>query len=333
MEARLRQFGAFCNVTGETQEPSPPALIPHTQDAQGNDEPLSQAAFILDGQMSLEYQKQRNAYRERKEKAAGCILAHLSRSQQTHVKDKRSDAKGIWDALNLVHVQQVPGMRFSAYNELFSVAKGVNETLPAVASRVEDALACVKELCLTNVNLAVSTRSYGIDDLDNALALMVMLCALPREEYGDLTLSLMRQKDLTRADIEAAFQAEQTERDAHRSHLLSPSGDAAFCANTAGPLRQNKPGVKRGFCTGEGDDKDECIKKHHARKDTQKAVEERRTNHDGAKPRRASRAAASSSPALSDGAKVTELAASASVCLAGLPDTHTGSQTQVLHLT
>jgi hypothetical protein len=50
-------------------------------------------ALILNGQMSLEYQKQLSTYREREEKAAGDILAHLSRSQQTHVKDKGSDAR------------------------------------------------------------------------------------------------------------------------------------------------------------------------------------------------------------------------------------------------
>jgi hypothetical protein len=31
MEARLRQFGVFRIVTGETQEPSPPGLIPPTR--------------------------------------------------------------------------------------------------------------------------------------------------------------------------------------------------------------------------------------------------------------------------------------------------------------
>jgi hypothetical protein len=266
MEARLHQFGVFRMVTGETQEPLPPGLIPPTQDAQGHNEPLPQAALILNGQMTLEYQKQLSAYREHEEKAAGDILAHLSRSQQTHVKDKDSDAKGIWDTLKLVHVQQVPGMRFSAYNELFSVTKGADETLPAVASRVEDALARIKELRPTNVKLVVGTRPYGLDDLDNKLALMAMLRALPREKYGDLTSSLMRQKDLTRTNVKAAFQVEQTKRDAHRRPLLSPSGDAALRANAAGLPRQNKPGVKCGFCTGEGHDEDACFKKIRARR-------------------------------------------------------------------
>jgi hypothetical protein len=324
MEARLRQLGIFRIVTGETQEPSPPGLIPHMQDAQGHDEPLPQAALILNGQMTLEYQKQLSAYREREEKAAGNILAHLSCLQQTHVKNKGSDAKGIWDALKLVHVQQVPGICFSAYNKLFSVTKGANETLPAVASCVEDALARVKELRPAVVRLATGTRDYGIDDLNNELALMAMLRALPRKEYGDFTLLLICQKDLTRGNVEAAFQVEQTKRDTHCGPLLSPSGDTALRANAAGPPRQNKPSVKCGFCTGDGHDEDACFKKDRAHKDAQKAIEEHRTNRDGGKKGRTNRAAtpSSSSPSPPDSAKGTELAASASVRLAGSPDTH-----------
>jgi transposase InsO family protein len=323
MEARLRQFGIFRIVTGETQEPLPPALIPHTQDAQGHDEPLPQAALILNGQMSLEYQKQLSMYREHKEKAAGDILAHLSRLQQTHVKDKGSDTKGIWDALKLVHVQQVPGMRFSVYNELFSVVKGTDKTLPSVALRVKDALAHVKELRPATVKLAIGTRDYRINNLDNKLALMAMLRALPHKEYGDFMSSLIRQKDLTRADVEAALQLEQTERDAHRSPLLSPSGNTALRATAQAP-RQNKLGVKCGFCTSDGHTEEDCYKKEHTRKDAQKVVEERHANRDSSKKGRANRAAATSpsSPTLSDSAKVTELAASASVRLAGLPNTH-----------
>jgi transposase InsO family protein len=324
MEVRLRQLGVFRIVTGETQEPSLPGLIPHTQDTQGHDELLLQAALILNGQMTFEYQKQLSAYHEREEKAAGDILAHLSRSQQTHVKDKGSDAKGIWDALKLVHAQQVPGTRFSAYNELLSVTKGANETLPAVASRVEDTLARVKELRPAVVRLATGTHDYRIDDLDNELALMAMLRALPHKEYGNFTLSLIHQKDLTRGDIEAAFKVEQTKCDTHRGPLLSPSGDATLRANATGPPRQNKPGVKCGFCTGEGHDEDVCFKKDCACKDAQKAVEERCTNRDSGKKGRANRAATPSSslPAPSNSAKVTELAASASVRLTGSPDTH-----------
>jgi hypothetical protein len=323
MKARLRQFGVFRIVTVETQEPLPPGLIPPTQDTQGHDEPLPQAALILNGQMTFEYQKQLSAYHECKEKPASNILAHLSCSQQTHVKDKGSDAEGVWDALKLVHVQQVPGMPFSVYNELFSVTKGANKLLPAVASRVEDALTRVKKLRPAVVRLATGTRDYGIDNLDDELVLMAMLRALPREEYSNFTSSLICQKDLTRGDVEAAFQVEQTECDAHHSPLLSPSGDAAL-RTTAQPPRQNKQGIKCGFCTGEGHDKENCYKKDRAHKDAQKAVEEHCANHNAAKPHCANRAtaASSSSSAPSDSAKFTELVASASVRLAGSPNMH-----------
>jgi hypothetical protein len=71
--------------------------------------------------------------------------------------------------------------------------------------------------------------------------------------------------------------------------------------------------------------KENCFKKDRARKDAQKAVEECRANCDAAKPRRANRTAATSPSSLapSDSTKVTKLTTSASVCLAGSPDTHT----------
>jgi transposase InsO family protein len=86
----------------------------------------------------------------------------------------------------------------------------------------------------------------------------------------------------------------------------------------------NKPGVKCGFCTGDGHTEEDCYKKERARKDAQKVVEERRAGRDSGKKARANRAAAASpsSPPPSDGTKVTELAASASVRLASWPDTH-----------
>jgi hypothetical protein len=216
-------------------------------------------------------------------------------------------------------------------NDLFSIVKGPEETLPAVASRIEEAIARVIELRpkqITEVSTSPSgftqtTRDYAIGDLNNKLALMAMLRALPREEYTDFVSSLMQQKDLTRANVEGAFQVEQTERDAHCGPLLSPSGEAMLRTTAQAP-RVNKPGVKCGFCTGDGHSKDDCYKKERPRKDAQKVVEERRDGRNGGKKSRANRAAAASpsSPAPSDGAKVTELAASASVRLASSPDTH-----------
>jgi hypothetical protein len=149
-----------------------------------------------------------------------------------------------------------------------------------------------------------------------------MLCTLPCEEYTNFVSSLMRQKDLMCANIKGAFQVKQTKHDAHHGPLLSLSGDTALRTATQ-PPHQNKPGVKCGFCTGKGREGDACYKKDCAHKDAQKAVKERCTNRDAAKPRCANHASASpSSPTPSNGAKVTKLATSASVCLARSLNTH-----------
>jgi hypothetical protein len=175
-------------------------------------EPANQER-ALNASLKVAYDREMNEFRDRQEKAAGDILAHLSRSQCTHVVDRQDDPAWMWAMLKSVHLQQVPGMHFSAYNDLFSIVKGPEETLPAVASRVEEAIARVIKLRpkqITEVSTSPggftqTTRNYAIGNLDNELALMAMLRALPREEYADFVSSLMRQKDLTRANVEAAF--------------------------------------------------------------------------------------------------------------------------------
>jgi hypothetical protein len=82
--------------------------------------------------------------------------------------------------LKSVHLQQVPGMRFSVF------VKGPEETLPAVASRVEEAIARVIKLRpkqVTEVSTSPggftqTTCDYTIGDFNNELALMAMLRAL-----------------------------------------------------------------------------------------------------------------------------------------------------------
>jgi hypothetical protein len=337
MEARLRQLGVFRIVTGERKEPEAPDYVTPTPAGGTATVPVAAVCLTreeqtLNAQLKVAYERELNEFKDRQEKAAGDILAHLSCSQRTHVAGCHNNPAEMWETIRNMHVQQVPGMRFSAYNDLFSIFKGPEETLPAVVSRVQEDIARVVELRPATVTESSAspgggsiqaTRDYSVGNLDNELALMAMLRALPCGEHVDFVLSLMRQKDLSRANVEAAFQVEQTERDAHRSPHLSPSGNTTLCTATQ-PPRQNKPGIKCGFCTGEGHDEDACYKKDCARKDAQKAVEGCQVNRNGGKKGRANRTttSSSSSPALSDSAKVIELAASASVCLAGMPDTH-----------
>jgi hypothetical protein len=221
--------------------------------------------------------------------------------------------------LKSVHLEQVTGMRFRAYNNLFSIVKGAEDTLPAIASRVEEAIAHIIELCPKQIT-EVSTSPGGfmevtcdnaIGNLDNELALMALLNALPREEYADFISSFMRQKDLTRADVEAVFQVEQTKRNAHRSPLPSSLGNTNLCPAVQ-PPRQNKPGVKDGFCNSDRHTEEDCYKQErHACCDSSKKAHTTRDT-----------ATSPSLPTPADGAKVTELAASTNVRLTGSPDTH-----------
>jgi hypothetical protein len=216
MTARLHQRSLWRVTMGESLPPSKPTLF----------EPIAPATMLSCTEESHNYAAQRNYQR-----------VHLAEA---------NTAYAMCQALVAVHIQQVPGTPFSAYNNLFSIAKGAEETLPAVASCVEIALACVRKLHPKTITGDDGKPCvYGVKDLEDELVLMAMLCALPRNKYADFVLSLMRTKDLDRCAVEAAFQIEQTERNAHHSPLLSPSGNTALLSQLykeTAPL--NKGGVK-----------------------------------------------------------------------------------------
>jgi hypothetical protein len=100
--------------------------------------------------------------------------------------------------------------------------------------------------------LANSTLENNFDD---KLALMAMLCALPRNEYGNFVLSLMHTKDLSCKNVEAVFQVEQTERNTLRGPLYTLAGNTALrtqdmrrgnCPAPSGT--PTTPGKGCGFC-------------------------------------------------------------------------------------
>jgi hypothetical protein len=142
MEARLRQLGIFRDVTGERTEPEEPNYVMETPaTATAAAIPLTREERTLNTQLKVAYERELNEFCDHQEKAASDILSHLSRSQRTHVADHHDNPAKMWATIKAGHVQQVPGMRFSAYNHLFSIVKGPEEALPAVASRVGEAIA------------------------------------------------------------------------------------------------------------------------------------------------------------------------------------------------
>jgi hypothetical protein len=140
--------------------------------------------------------------------------------------------------------------------------------------------------------------------------------------------------------MEAAFQIEQTERNAHHGPLLSLSGNAALRTqyNARGSLRSapSLPDDKSEFCLAGSHKEDSCFAKERSKEATQMRTKERQEERKAGKKNRggdraavasASASAAPTSPkapmptpkatASSRAATVKESAARASVRLAG----------------
>jgi hypothetical protein len=233
MTAYLCSCGEYCLVAGQLPRPLPPQLL-----VQGATTTSVAIPFTLDQQMFNA--KLTNTHNEAVEKydvlqenACGDMMKFLSPSQRVHVKNKDGDGPGIWAALVAIHLQQAPGTRFSAYNELFGIVKSPSKLLTNFLACVSAAMGCIQELRPNN---------YNINNLDKEIQLMAMLQALPHAKHGNFTLSLMRNEKLDLAIALAAFHVEQVERNAVHSPLLMPAGIAALFTSS---LSGSKPSTSK----------------------------------------------------------------------------------------
>jgi hypothetical protein len=265
--ARMCQLSVWSVITEEHTAPALELLQAGTNEDRTTI-PLTTDQKALNIHIRLDNNAAAERFRSAREKAAGDIYVHLSQLQRAHVRGIEDDPIVMWDKLSSIHSQQVPGMRFGAYNELLSVTKQPDESLQSVAGCVSEALVCVQELC---------PELFTIVQLDEELAIMAMLCALPRNVYGDFVSSLMRQKTLTRADVEAAFQVEQIKHNAQDGPLVGSTALHTF----------GKPSSPRGdldecpFCTIKGHAQEDCYKYKSARNDTIKLVNKREADKRG----------------------------------------------------
>ncbi|KAJ7207672.1 hypothetical protein C8J57DRAFT_1099160, partial [Mycena rebaudengoi] len=129
-------------------------------------------------------------------KAAGSIYASISDGQRAHVKGKEENPVAMWKALEAAHRQKKPGARFAAYNGLFSIEKEPEESLSNLMSRVENAIALIKEL---------RPDKHTLDELDEELTTMAMIRALPIEDYGSFRSSLFLLPQLDKLTVKDAF--------------------------------------------------------------------------------------------------------------------------------
>lgn len=90
-------------------------------------------------------------------------------SQTVHLKGKDGDPVAMWKALKSVHLQQKPGARFNAYDDLFSIRKLEEESLQTFANRVDAGMQHIKNL---------HPASFCIDTLDDELLCMATIVTL-----------------------------------------------------------------------------------------------------------------------------------------------------------
>jgi hypothetical protein len=260
---------------GESLPPSEPTLF----------EPVAPTTTLSCTEELHNYAAQCNhdtkldAWAEKDKKAQGNLLAHINTSQRVHLAEANT-AYAMWQALVAVHVQQVPGMRFSMYNNVFSITKGAEETLPAVVTCVKIALACVHKLCPETITGDDGKpRIYGVKDLEDKLALMAMLHALLHNKYTNFVLSLMHTKDLDHHTVEAASQIKQTKCNTHHSPLLSLSGNAALCTqfNACGGSCSAPSSLdnKCKFCLASSHKEETCFAKECSKEAAQMCTKER----------------------------------------------------------
>ncbi|EIW84154.1 hypothetical protein CONPUDRAFT_33732, partial [Coniophora puteana RWD-64-598 SS2] len=114
------------------------------------------------------------------------LMLSLSEEQRIHVKGKEDDPTAMWDALQAVHQQKIPGTCFNAFDDFFALRKRPEESLSSLIARVDTLYARIKDL---------RPPAYTLDSLDQELACMALIRALP-EEYSHFVSALMLQSTL-----------------------------------------------------------------------------------------------------------------------------------------
>lgn len=164
-----------------------------------------------------------NAYATRCEKAAGEIYQWLDEANKVHVLSIREDPKAMWDKLALIHNKSAPNSRFNSLSDLFSIRLKEDETLTQLTARVEGAMQTV-------VNLRPKEPPYTLSLLDEELAIMAMIRALPREDYNPFISSVLLLSTLTKDAVLEAFRVEETQRRGTQAEIEAAAVIAAAAA-------------------------------------------------------------------------------------------------------
>lgn len=237
MEAWLRASGLWRLVSGSQSAPTLPS-------------PPSEAQLAA-----------MDAWEAKVDRAAGHLYLMVEPEQRIHFNGIQDDPVKMWTSLQSVHLQKRPGMRFNAYDDLFSIRKQEDESLQSLINRVEDSVKSIRDL---------RPKDFTLDKLDEELASMALIRALPSEEFSSFTSSLLLMDKLDKTAVHQAFVTEDIQR--RRRVQDAGTTSTAFSARSQPPPSSRKCD----FCLKTGHTQDKCWAFEAAQKKAQAdAVEEK----------------------------------------------------------
>ena len=142
----------------------------------------------------------------------------VEQSQRIIFQNVSDNPIKIWTSLEVAHVQRHPGTRFNAHNYFFSIRKKESELLQTLIVRIDDAMSKMQNLHPANFNLK---------QLDEELACMIMIQALP-EEYTNFTSSILLLGTLSKSALQDTFYMEETNCQCHAIDLLNASAEMPY---------------------------------------------------------------------------------------------------------
>lgn len=141
------------------------------------------------------------AWDEIAEQAAGAIFSGISASVKPSVRDLLDDPVTMWSHLESQFRSKLASNRFNALDDTMSIRLKDEESLPAVSSRILDAVLEFKTLVPVG---------YDLDDMLNDLAIMSHVRCLPSEEFGDFTSQILMAPVVSIDSVTASFRQKES---------------------------------------------------------------------------------------------------------------------------
>ena len=289
MSGYLRTKGLFMLVSGK--EPRP--VAPVTTTSPGG------TTSAIDPVIA----KEQRDWDHLCDKAVGELLLGVECKERIHFSGIDEDPVAMWRKLEAVHAGKKASSRFAAMDALMSIRKLEDETLPQLSNRIDEALAHFTSLIIPTATVA---------DLTNEFGAIVMIKALPQEQFAPLLSSISLTEDLTREKLKTAFLAHETHRFASSSSSSTP---VALMSSTPSPNSSST--LKCEFCGIPNHSQARCFKyqnaQRHVQEDIKSGGNRRQPNRGSYKGKQAANVASEGKETPGPSPSITEFAGNASL--------------------